>query len=371
MSMKENATMIESRPASPVQHLNFGWFAMVMGLCGLSLAWHRAVPHWGRAALLVSAAVGVLAGAVLVVLLLATLWRAVRFPAQVLEDVRHPLRHVFVAALPSSLVLIATVCVAHAGYSPWADGLWMLGSASLMLVTVGVVQRWFQPGLAASHFWPAMTPALFIPVVGNVLPPLAGVTLGHEIWSAAQFGVATLLWPVALTLVLVRIGMVGLWPERLLATTFITIAPPALVGLSGSVLGMPLLLVHMAWGVALFFTLWSLSVFRRSVSQPFGVAFWGMSFPLSGFAALSLRLVPDVWWAQALALACLGCVSLVIGLLLWWTVQGLRQGRLLQAELVDLLTLVFLFSLGSTDYSAAMVDFAAETTASAVMPNSL
>jgi hypothetical protein len=42
--------------------------------------------------------------------------------------------------------------------------------------------------------------------------------------------------------------------------------------------------------------------------------------------------VPDVWWAQALALACLGCVSLVIGLLLWWTVQGFRQGRLLQAE---------------------------------------
>ena len=33
----------------PVQHLGFAWFAMVMGLCGLSLAWHRASALWGDA----------------------------------------------------------------------------------------------------------------------------------------------------------------------------------------------------------------------------------------------------------------------------------------------------------------------------------
>ena len=103
---------------------------------------------------------------------------------------------------------------------------------------------------------------------------------------------------------LVRIGMVGLWPERLLATTFITIAPPALVGLSGAVLGAPWLLVHMAWGVALFFTLLSMTVFRRSVSQPFGVAMWGMSFPLSGFAALTLFIAPDVAWRGVASVMC-------------------------------------------------------------------
>lgn len=332
MSMKENPTMIESRPALPVQHLNFGWFAMVMGLCGLSLAWHRAVPHWGRAALLVSAAVGVLAGAVLVVLLLATLWRAVRFPAQVLEDVRHPLRHVFVAALPSSLVLIATVCVAHAGYSPWADALWMLGSASLMLVTVGVVQRWFQPGLATSHFWPAMTPALFIPVVGNVLPALAGVSLGHPVWAAAQYGIAAVLWPVALALVLVRIGTVGMWPQRLLPTTFITMAPPSVLALSGVQLGAPEVLVHMLWGVMVLFTLVSMTVFRRSLSQAFGIPFWGMSFPLAASAALSLHLAPAQGWVQALALAWLVFATSVIAGLLMATVRGLLQGRLLVPE---------------------------------------
>lgn len=298
--------MTDNRPASSVQHLNFAWFAMVMGLCGLSLAWFRAAPVWGSAAL--------------------------QFPAQVLDDVRHPLRHVFVAALPASLVLMATVYVAHAGYSAWADALWMLGSASLMLVTVGVVQRWFRPGLTAAAFWPAMTPALFIPVVGNVLPALAGVGLGHPVWAAGQYGIAAVLWPVVLALVLVRIGTVGMWPERLLPTTFITMAPPSVLALSGVQLGVPEVLVHMLGGVALLFTLVSMTVFRRSLAQAFVMSFWGMSFPLAASAALFLHWAPTQGWAQAAALIWLVFVTCVIGGLLLATARGLLQGRLLVPE---------------------------------------
>lgn len=329
-----NTSSTAAAPSS-VQHLVLGWFSVVLGLSGLSLAWHRALPLLGDLALGVSTTVGALAALALAVLLLATLWRCLRWPAAVREDLAHPVRHVFVAAVPTSLVLVATVIVTLSGPGPWANGLWMLGSASLLVATVWVAQRWLQPGRKPADFWPGMTPALFIPVVGNVLPPLAGVALGHESWSAVQFGVAVLLWPVALTLVLVRIGMVGLWPERLLPATFITIAPPALVGLSGSLLGAPEVLVMMAWGVALFFTLWSLTVCRRMLAQPFGVAFWGLSFPLSGFAALSLRIVtatPVPGWLQTLALLWLGMVTAVIALLLASTVLGLLRGRLLLPE---------------------------------------
>lgn len=323
--------MTYSRPVPFLQHLNFAWFAMVMGLCGLSLAWLRAVPHWA-AAVQISAMVGVLAACVLLALLVGTAWRVVCCPAAVLDDVRHPLRHVFVAALPSSLVLIATVATAHGLISPWIEGLWMLGSASLLLVTVGVVQCWFQPGMTVANFWPVMTPALFIPVVGNVLPALAGVSLGHPLWAAAQYGLAAVLWPVALSLVLVRIGMVGLWPQRLLPATFITIAPPSVLALSGLQLGATDVLVHMFWGVALFFTLVSMTVLKRCLAQPFGMPFWGMSFPLAASAALSLHLAASEAMASVAAMAWLWAVSAVIASLLWATVRGLWRGQLLQPE---------------------------------------
>lgn len=324
--------MTERLSFASVQHLGFAWFAMVMGLCGLSLAWSRAVPHVGPLALQVSLGLGVLAGSVFVMLMGLKLWRWYRFPAAVLEDARHPLRHVFVATLPSSLVLLPTVWVAHQGYSLWVDAVWMLGALGLLLGTVGVVWRWLQPGMTADNFWHGMTPALFIPVVGNVLPALAGVTLGHPVWAAAQYGIAIFLWPIALVLVLVRIGIVGLWPLRMLPTTFITMAPPSVLALSGHQLGVPDMLLYMLGGVALFFTLVSLTVLKRCLQQPFGMPFWGMSFPLAASAALSLHLAPTQGWAHGWALGWLVLTTCFIGGLLVATVRGLLKGRLLMAE---------------------------------------
>jgi tellurite resistance protein len=208
----------------------------------------------------------------------------------------------------------------------------MLGAAGLLLATLGVVGRWLQPGLTAQDFWPGITPALFIPVVGNVLPALAGVSLGHPVWAAAQYGLAAVLWPVALALVWVRIGMVGLWPQRLLPTTFIMIAPPSVLALSGHALGVPAMAVHMLAGVVLFFTLLSFTVLRRCLQQPFGMPFWALSFPLAASAALGLLLSPEPGFAQWLASLWLGVVTGVIGALLLATLRGLMRGQLLQPE---------------------------------------
>lgn len=324
--------MTERVSFAAVQHLGFAWFAIVMGLCGLSLAWWRAVPHWGPAALQMSLGVGVLAASVFVALLVLKVWRWLRFPAAVLDDARHPLRHVFLATLPSSLVLLATVWVAHRGYSLCAEVVWMLGAACLLLGTAWVVWRWLQPGMTHGDFWHGMTPALFIPVVGNVLPALAGVTLGHPVWATAQYGVAVFLWPIALVLVLVRIGIVGMWPPRMLPTTFITMAPPSVLALSGHQLGVPDTLLHMLWGVCLLFTLVSLTVLRRCLQQPFGMPFWGMSFPLAASAALSLHLAPVQGWVHVLAMVWLVLISVFIAGLVLATLSALLKGRLLAAE---------------------------------------
>jgi tellurite resistance protein len=315
----------------PVQHLGFAWFAIVMGLCGLSLAWHRAAA-WGDVAVLVSAAWGALAACVLSVLMVATALRMWWFPEAVRADLQHPVRHVFVAALPASWVLMASVGAVHWGRTLWAEALWMLGSASLLAVSGAVVVSWFRSDRSQDRFWLGMTPALFIPVVGNVLPALAGMVLGHPVWAAVQFGLAALLWPVAGGLIGWRIRRLGMWPPRLLPLTFITVAPPSVLALSGLNLGSPYSVVVGLWCLAVLFLCGSAWVAHGVVKQTFGMPFWGMSFPLAAFAALSLALSVRHVQTQPGALAVLVLVSALIAWLLLSTWVGLWQGRLLVPE---------------------------------------
>lgn len=319
-------------PAAPLKFLFPGWFALPMGLSGLALAWHRAEPLMGEMATGVALVIGALAALVFALLVLATLLRWQRHPDAWAEDRKHPVRHTFVAALPIAMMLLATVAVALLGPSPAADALWWLGSLSQLMVTWWVLTRWWNGNQAGGLQWQVVTPALFIPVVGNVLAPLAGVPLGHADWAAAQFGVGLLFWPVVLVLLLVRVASQGLFPERLRPTVFIFIAPPAVVGLSSLQLGAPPVLAWMCWGMALFSCFWVGSQAGRLVKLPFSLPHWAVSFPLAALSALTLRLATP---GSAMAVAgpvLLALASIVILGLCMATLRGLRDGTLLAPE---------------------------------------
>lgn len=323
---------------APLKHLMPGWFATVMGWSGLGLAWHRAEPAMGELAGVLSLGAAAVALLAFVTLSLACALRWQRHAPAVREDLVHPVRHAFFAAIPISLLLLVTIAVAHFGPQlPGLRALWLIGSLGQFGVTLWVLSRWLRGNAtqgASAWNWGGITPALFIPVVGNVLAPLAGIPLGFQPWAAAQFGLGLMFWPVVVVLVVVRIGQAGMLPERLLPTLFIFVAPPAVIGLAALQFGAPTVLAWMLWGMALAQALWVATLARRITDQPFGIPHWGMSFPLAALAALTLRLAeqPDGHWLQVPALALLALASLIILGLSFATVRGLRAGTLLVAE---------------------------------------
>ena len=323
--------MTMTAPAARLKFLFPGWFAVVMGLSGLALAWNRAAPLMGDAAADVALVLGVLAAAIFVVLAAAALLRWQRHAEAWQEDLKHPVRHTFVAAIPISLILLATVAVALGQRGAGVAVLWWLGALSQFALTLWVLARWWRGNQPGGLQWASATPALFIPVVGNVLVPLAGVPLEQAAWAAAQFGAGLLFWPVVMILIVVRIGVQGLWPERLLPASFIFIAPPAVVGLASLQFGAPALVAWGLWGMALFSFAWCAVLARRIIALPFGMPHWGMSFPLAALAALTLRLAEGGAMA-ALGLTLLALASLVIAALSLATLRGLRDGSLLVPE---------------------------------------
>ena len=317
---------------APLKHLTPGWYAVVMGLSGLALAWQRAGPLMGEAAGQVALLLGLLAAGVFAALALATLLRARHHPDAWADDCRHPVRHTQVATLPIALILLAAVAVGQVGPNPAVRALWWAGALAQLATTVWVLGRWWRPPAAGGLQWASATPALFLPIVGNVLVPLAGVPLGHADWSAAQLGIGLMFWPVVLGLIAARLAITGMWPERLLPSAFIFIAPPAAVGLALLQLGAPLPVVWGLWGMALFALLWVGLLLPRIAKLPFSVVHWGMSFPLASLAALTLRLAQPGSALAVLGPVLLALVSLVVLALLLGTVRGLRDGTLLAPE---------------------------------------
>lgn len=318
---------------TPLKHLVPGWFSLVMGLCGLALAWQAAGVFLGLAANTVALTLGALAAGVFAVVAVASLVRWQRYPEAVQEDVRHPVRHAFVATVPISLMLLATVAHGLQFAGLWVDALWLVGSVLQVWVTVWVLGSWLQ-GASAGTLWSSITPVLFIPVVGNVVAPLAGVGLGYSSWAYAQMGIGLLFWPVVLALLIARVIQHSPLPDRLLPTWMITVAPPAIVGIDLLQDGMAHTVSGALWGMALFFVLWASTLAKRMVAQPFALPMWALSFPLAAFSALSLQLAvtPSYAWLQVPALVALAITTLVVLGLVLGTVRGLHTGRLLAPE---------------------------------------
>jgi tellurite resistance protein len=324
--------------ATPLKYLHPGWFSLVMGLTGLALAWHAA-GHWlGEWAQGASLVLGVLAAAVFGVLLVGSAVRTQRHPPAWVEDLRHPVRHAFVAALPVSALLLATWMQAMELWLDGAHGLWWLGALGQLAVTVWVLGRWLAPTVAhapdAQSLWNGITPVLYIPVVGNVVAPLAGVGFGHDVWSAVHLGIGVFFWPVVFALLVARRLAHGPIPPRLHPTWFITLAPASVVGLCLLRYGAAPLVAVAVWGVGLFTLLWVGTQARRFFAQPFGVPFWSVSFPLAAFTTLTVRLAEALALPplRMVALVLLALTSVVIAALLLATVKGLRQGTLLAPE---------------------------------------
>jgi tellurite resistance protein len=330
------STANDATGSSPLRHLGPAWFSIVMGLCGLSLAWHRAAVSLGPVAHAFSLGVGVLAAAVFTVLVLGGALRWLRHADAVREDLRHPVRHAFFAAVPVSLMLLATVGVSLDAPRTLWSALWGMACALQLGVTAWVLGRWLgsrdaTPGV----LWPGVTPVLFIPVVGNVVAPLAGAPLGHAAWSVAQLGIGVFFWPVVLTLVLVRRLAHSPLPPRLLPSWCILLAPPAVVSLALLQLGAPQPAALGVWGVGAFTLLWLIPLAPRLREVPFGLPWWALSFPLAAFTTLTLRLaqsLPEPGAMALLAWALLALATGVIGGLCAATVRGLWRGELLVPE---------------------------------------
>lgn len=158
---------------SRLEHFPVSFFAIVMGLLGLTLSIHVTETRFGMGNM---ASITMLTGSILVFAAIAAtyLLKALRYWPAVRDEWRHPVRIAFFPAMSISLLLMAAAFMAP-GPAP-AHILWLVGVALQAVMTLSVIANW----IGYRAFQPAhLSPAWFIPAVGNMIVPLAGARLGY------------------------------------------------------------------------------------------------------------------------------------------------------------------------------------------------
>lgn len=308
--------------AHRLEHFPVALFAMVMGITGLAIAWKKATPALELPATIWQVIAGV--GAILFVFLsVIYLLKVVRHGEAVSDEFAHPIRINFFPTISISLLLQATV---------WAESLhdlarflWVLGSVMHLTFTLSAVSGWIHH----SHYEiKHANPAWFIPVVGNLVIPLAGIQFAPLEVSWFFFSIGIVFWLVLQTIVLNRLFFHEPLPARLTPTLFILMAPPSIgfiayVGLTGQMDAFARVLFYTAF----FLMLLLASNALRFARTPFFISSWAYSFPLAAMtiATFIMQARTGMLFFSGLAVLLLTGLSIVVVILIVRTLDATRR----------------------------------------------
>lgn len=303
--------MSETSPR--LKNFPISWFAMIMGLTGFSMAWNRAEVVFDTGICVSSVLLG-LAGTLFVVLTLAFAAKIVQYPQEVLGEIRHPVKLAFVPTFSISLLLLSAATLHSApALSFW---LWSAGAALHLGLTLYVLSSWIHhTKYEIAH----LNPAWFIPVVGNILVPVAGVHHASLEISWFFFSLGLFFWPVLTAILFYRLIFHGSLPERFMPTLFVFIAPPAVGFISWfNLTGGVDAFARVLYFTGLFFTLLLLVQFNYFRRLKFFLSWWAYSFPVAAITIASLIMAQETGLALYTWLSggLLTLLTLLIALLL-------------------------------------------------------
>jgi tellurite resistance protein len=300
-------------------------FGIPFGLFGLAGAWRRAAAFgWGIAddivPLLLWTAAALWAAGLLVYAV-----KCKRHWASVLREFRHPVQGPL-QALPLLATLLAVV---HFGaMAPLA---WLPVCLAALLLNGVIAYRVFATAAIGQLAPNAVTPALYLPVVGGMLVgAMALSTLGHAGWAAVLFGAGMAGWAVLEARVLNGLFR-GPLPEAFRPTIGIELAPPVVAALAAAAVWpeLPGMVLGIGIGAAVVPFASVLARYSWWSQVPFSPGFWSFSFPAAAFASVVLEAAHRDGWPIWIGHVVLLTSTVIIGLLALRTLILLAQRKLL------------------------------------------
>lgn len=272
-------------------------------------------------------------------LFITTLWflvnasfllaRFFKYREDVIKDFNHPLNMNFFAAISISLLLLAN------SFIHFSQGLsfviWLFGAIIQLSLTIIFLHKLiWNEAFQIDQF----TPVSFIPIVGNLVVPIAGSFHVHAHINWFFFSVGALFSIIYLAFIFNRLFFASSLPGMLVPTLFIILAPPS-VGYVAyvNIMDEVNVFAFALYGFAFLIALLLFMQLRRIFRGPIGVPAWALLFPSGAFtiATMNMYRATGMIFYEWISIILVLWIVYVVVFLSWKTIGLYKKGMLLAA----------------------------------------
>lgn len=291
-------------------------YAIVMGMGGITITYQKA-SQWLGFPHLIGSILMYITTISFVTITIIYLAKYFKYKVAVKKEFSHPIRINFFAAVSISMLMLAII---YKEYNPTISAIfWYPGAALHFYLTMHTISFWINSNQELGH----SNPAWFIPIVGNVLVPVAGVGFASSGVLMYFFSVGMFFWIILFSIILNRIIFHHQLAVKFMPTMFILIAPPA-VGFIAyfKIFGVLDVFAIFLFNMALFFTFLVAFMYKNFIKIKFFISWWAFVFPIAAMAISSMLMYSKTKDPMALGLSYLmvAVVTIVIVIVLFQTI---------------------------------------------------
>jgi tellurite resistance protein len=313
----ENLEKCSVIPANRLQYFPITMFAIIMGLSGLTIVFQKAEEILGITkgfGSLLAQIDSLLFGVIIAVYLFKTL----KYFGEVKKEFFHPVRINFFAASAISFLLLSIV------YQELNHDIafycFYIGTIMQTFFTFNTISYWINRNMELQH----SNPAWFIPIVGNVLVPVAGTSIADINFLMYYYSIGLFFWIILTAIIINRIIFHHQLAMKFIPTLFIFIAPPAVAFIAYiKMYGEFDMFASVLYNLALFFTFLIFFMIKNFVNLKFFISWWAFTFPLAAVtiaSMLAFKLTHSMVY-EYIAYFLLCITTIVVGIVTFKTVQ--------------------------------------------------
>jgi tellurite resistance protein len=303
-------------------------YASVMGMSGLTIMYQKAALWLGFSAR-IGEVLMVLTTLLFGLVSLIYIAKYVKYAAVVQKEFSHPVRINFFAAISISMAMLAIIYKEHSAFI--AALFWYPGAVLHFYLTMHTISFWINNNQELDH----SNPAWFIPIVGNVLIPVAGVGFASSGVLLYFFSTGIFFWVILFAILLNRIIFHHQMANKFMPTMFILIAPPA-VGFIAYVKIYEVVdtFAMMLFNLALFFTFLIAFMYKNFIKIKFFISWWAFVFPLAAMAISTMLMYHHTQDTPLLLLSytMIAATSVIISIVIYQTLLHIKKGDICVQE---------------------------------------